>query len=99
MIFNLSNHKLIGRFCNKSKYYNKGILFNIIINEFINEYKNNYKSRKIKKLEHNEINILLDIKKDDINKAIYFLDKENKNKKLDELNKESTELYINNKQN
>ena len=99
MIFNLSNHKLIGIFFNKSKYYNKGILFNIIINEFINEYKNNYKSRKIKKLEHNEINILLDIKKDDINKAIYFLDKENKNKKLDELNKESTELYINNKQN
>ena len=98
LIFNLSNHKLIGIFCNKFKYYNKGILFSNIINEFIKEYKKKYNNRKIEKSRQNEINILMSINYDDIDKEIFFLDKENNNKNLDVLNKESTELYINNKQ-
>ena len=86
-IFNLSNNKIIGIHDNKSKYYNKGIFFKYI--ELINNY--------------NEIDIKIDIKKEDIKNKIYFLDnykkKENqlKEEHLKELNNENTKLYINNK--
>lgn len=83
-IFNLSNNKLIGIFKNKLNCYSKGIIFKFIINEFINRYKNSF----------HEIDIMVNIDKDDINKKIYFLsknfDKENNITKL------NAELYKNN---
>ena len=83
-IFNLSNNKIIGIHVNKSKYYNKGIFFKYI--ELINKYKN-------------EIDIIIDIKKELIDKKIYFLNNYNENEEdhLKELNKNNTKLYINNK--
>ena len=88
-IFNISDNKLIGIHIKNYKYYFKGILFNFIINEFIEEIKT------ICKYECNEIDILMKINKNDINKNIYFLDKENKNSSFDELNNNKIELYIN----
>jgi len=94
LIFNLSNNKLIGKYENNSEY--NGFLFNILIKEFINDYKNNDKNRKTNKNKWNEINILMNISKNDINNNIYFLDKENKNIKFEELSKnKNIELYIN----
>ena len=84
LIFNLNNNKLIG--INKDKtegYYNKGICFNNIIKRIKNY--NNY----------NEINILVDIKKENLNKKVYYIN-DNGND-LKELNNYNTELYINNK--
>ena len=78
-IFNLSNNKIIGIHINKSKYYNKGIFFKYI--ELINNYKN-------------EIDIIIDVKKEHIKNKIFFLGEENN---LKELNKNNTELYINDK--
>ena len=91
-IFNLSNNKLIGIHKNKSKYYNKGIYFKSIINK--NIYYNS------------EVEILIKIERNDINKEIYFLDnyeyKDNEgithyHDNLKEINKLNTELYINDK--
>ena len=56
-IFNLSNNKIIRIHLNKSKYYNKGIFFKYI--ELINKYKN-------------EIDIIIDVKKEYINNELYF---------------------------
>ena len=96
LIFNLSNNKLIGISRNNGKYNNKKLLFNNIINQFLYEYKNNkYKIEKIRKYVWNEIEILISIYKDDINKKIYFLDKENNNG-IKDLNDKNTVLYINN---
>ena len=93
-IFNLSNNKLIGIYNSYSKYYNKGIFFNFIIKEFISQ------KRKLRrnKMKSNEIKILINIDKKDINRQIYFLDKGNINTNLKELNELNSELYINNKQ-
>ena len=94
-IFNLSNNKLIGIHKYISNYYNRGIFLRYLIDKFIEKYK------KI-----NEINLVINIKKDEINKKIYFLDNNNYNKNnlfsshhnhLKELNEFNTELYINNK--
>ena len=89
LIFNLSNNKILGIGGINIKYYNKGRLtFKFILNEFINK---------------DEINILIDIQREEINKDIYFLDNflEEKlffnNNHLKELNEINTELYINNK--
>ena len=60
-IFNLSNNKLIGIHKNISNYYNRGIFLRYLINGFINIYKRS-----------NEINLLINIKKDEINEKIYF---------------------------
>ena len=95
-IFNLSNNKIIGIYNRQSKYYKKGIFLKFIINEFI---KCNYD----KNME-NEIDILINIEKDDINKKIYFLDNyyydfksfEKKYNNLIQLNKLNSELFINN---
>ena len=89
-IFNFANNKLIGIHIKNSKYYYKGLLFNFIIKEFIEEIK------RTSKYEWNEIDILIKTNKNNINKDIYFLDKENQNNTLNELNKNKTELYINN---
>ena len=91
LIFNLANNKLIGLYDNNSNYRNKVILFDIIINEFINEYK----TTKIENYRLNEIDILIKINKNKLYKEIYFLDKQSKNKTLEELNDKNTELYIN----
>ena len=82
LIFNLNNNKLIGIHKNKNKYYNKGICFNNIFKLIKNYIHYN-----------NEINILVDIKKEDINKKIYFIN-DDKND-LKKLNENNTELYIN----
>ena len=82
LIFNLNNNKLIGIHKNKTKYYNKGICFNNIKIRIKNY--NNY---------NNEIRILINIKKQDINKKIYFID--NNNNDLKKLNENNTELLLN----
>ena len=100
-IFNLSTNKLIGIYQNSSKYFVKGFFLASIINGFkkiINMHKNI--------LNINEIDILIKIYKEDINKKIYFLNEdytEYKDKNLienynhDKFNVLNTELYINNK--
>ena len=84
LIFNLNNNKLIGIHKNNKYYYNKGINFRRIIQQ-IKNYLNSI----------NEIDILIDIKKGDINKEIYFLNDNNNDTK--KLNDKNTELYINDK--
>ena len=83
LIFNLNNNKLIGINKDKTNFYNKGICFNNLIKEIKNY--NNY----------NEINILVEIKKENINKKVYFIN-DNGND-LNKFNDYNTELYINNK--
>ena len=103
-IFNSSNNKLIGINKNKCKCLNKGIFLKNHINEFIEIYSNTrIKYRYINNI--NQINILLNIEKEDINKKIYFLDNEyehnsfiiNDHDSLKDLNEFNTELYINEK--
>ena len=89
-IFKLSNNKLVG-----FQFSNKGIFIKYIINKFIYNKKYRYKYE-------NEINIIVKVEKDDINKNIYFLDsykaRDIKNEHLKELSKYNTKLYINNKE-
>ena len=100
-VFNLSNNKLIGIAKENSKYFTNGYFFKFIINEFINEYKiSKYSSNDN---AWNEIDILVYIEENDINKEIYFLDNDeifnkgnNIHNNLKELNELNTELYINN---
>ena len=66
-----------------------------MINTFINRYKNNLKI-------NNEINVLIRVDKEDINREIYFLDNNGvffniNNNDLHKLNKFNTEIYINDK--
>ena len=89
LIFNLVNNKLIGFHDSKSNDKHKEILFKYTISEFINRYKINLKRIL------NEIDILIKIDKEDVNKKIYFLDNYHDN--LKELNELNTELYINGK--
>ena len=89
-IFNSTNNKLIGIYNNRSKYFIKGMFLKMIINKFnkiIRMHKNILENK-------NEIDILIKIHKEDINKEIYFLNNKfiDNNKFLNELN---TELYIN----
>ena len=89
LIFNLSNNKLIGIYTRKSKYYNEGIFFKFIINEFIKNYKYYF----------NEIDIIINVEKDNINKNIYFLNNnhDREDNIINLLNKLNTEIYINDK--
>ena len=106
-IFNLNNNKLIGIYINnsyQSKQFIKGIFLKNVINEFnelINLHKNIFEVK-------NEINILIKVFKEDINRKIYFLNKEymkykennlieNNDNNLEYLNELNTELYINEK--
>ena len=94
-IIKLSNNKIIGihKESEINYNYNRGTLLKYPINEYLN--KNNL----IKK--NNEIKLTIKIEKEDIKKNIYFLDntnlffedKYNHLKELDDLN---TELFINN---
>ena len=103
-IFNLKNNKIIGIYMNNSKYFIKGLYFKLIIDRFnkiINMHKNIFNVK-------NEIDILIKIYKEDINRKIYFLNnidrehiedryltKSYSNDKFSRLNEENTELYIN----
>ena len=89
-IFNLSNNKIIGIYNKKSIYYNKGILLKFMVNEFIKESKY-FKDDKNNKISPNEIDILINVEKDDINKEIYFLDNYYTSKSFEN----EHELYIN----
>jgi len=104
-VFSLSKNKLIGIYKESSNYYNKGIILKFIINEFLQEYNKSLIASKNEDNCINEINILVNIETEDINKNIYFLDNyksetENEEKhlhnNLNELNESNTELYINN---
>ena len=106
-IFNLSNNKLIGLYETKSDYFIKGIFLKFIINELIKEIKYgfNYELKYNNNIK-NEINILINVEKDYINKKIYILDnyeyKDNNgiihiHDNLKELNEFNTELYIDKK--
>ena len=97
-IFNLSNNKLIGIHNNNdNKHFKKGINLKRNINEFIKrvKYPNNIQYKyEYNYYNINEIDILIKIKKEDINKEIYFVKHNNNN--LKELNELNTELNINN---
>ena len=79
-IFNLSNNKIIAIYETKYLYYNKGILLNNIIKNFFEEDKN-------------EISLLINIDKYEVNKNKKFINTRGNLKEINELN---TELYINN---
>ena len=85
-IFNLKNNKLIGIY-NTSKYFIKGTSLKIIIDKL---FKITTKNKHIFR-DENVIDIYIKVFKEDINKEIYFL---NKNFK-ESLNRINTELYIN----
>ena len=82
-ILGLSNKKIIGIHKEgiSNHNFNRGTLLKYPINEYLNKM--------------NEIKLEVKIKKEDINKDIYFLD--NKYDSLEELNELNTELLINNK--
>ena len=105
-IFNLSNNKLIGIYNYDDKLKYDGIFMKYIIKEFLEEYK--YKKYYLEYNNRsfiNEINILINAEKEDINKEIYFLNGESEekqdskyiNENIKQLNDMNTELYINNK--
>ena len=104
-IFNLSTNQLIGIYTKNSKYYSTGIYFKYIIKQF-KYYVHHLTKFKINNNKYkNEINIKININKEDIGKNIYFLDNKYKDKdliysshdNLKELNELNTELYINEK--
>ena len=105
-IFNLANNKLIGVYKKFSRYFNEGIFFKFIINEFTKEYRKSRTETKFKKNvdSFNEINILINVGKEEVGKNIYFLDnykykdeKGDTHNNLIELNESNTELFIDNK--
>ena len=67
-IFNLKNNKLIGIY-NTSKYFIKGIFLKIIIDKFNKIIRMNKNIFEVK----NEIDILIKIYKEDINKKIKWI--------------------------
>ena len=99
-IINILNNEIIGIHKEglKKREINRGTLLKYPIKDFINNIK-------LKNNNINEIEIEMKVKKEEINKDIYFLDNtdyedENKIKhyhdNLKELNEFNTELYINN---
>ena len=102
-ILNISNNKIIG--LHKEGVHgiykiNKGTFLKFPINDFIDKYL------KDKSIKNNEVKILLNIEKEDINKNIYFLDNvdytqyqsniKHFHDNLKELNDFNVYLYINN---
>ena len=90
-IFNLSNKKIIGIHAYRlnDNNYNKGKLFLKDIVETIFE--------ELNQMKKNEITLLINIDKKDINKKIFFLDNyDNDHNNLKELNEFNTDLYIDN---
>ena len=104
-IFNLNSFKVIAIHCgyidNKNNKYNIGELIKIPIIDYYQKFNLKY-NNKIKEIKEekkiNEINIKLEILKDDINKIIYFLDNTKKHDNLKELNENNVKLYINEKE-
>ena len=105
-ISNLENNKLIGICKNKTNCQNEGFFLKFIIDELIKEYK--YKKNELKYNNHNlsnEIDISINIEKEDIGKKIYFLkdefiDEQGEkyiNKEINQLNEINTKILINNK--
>ena len=95
-IFNLSNNKLIGVSKEKSHLYNSGLFFGFVIKEFINEY--NISKHDINNNYCNEIDIIVNVEKCEINKEIFFIyNSLHKDEYKNELNELNTELYINDK--
>ena len=104
LIFNLNNKLIgIGGYNYRHELNNIGIYFNEIINDFINQYRYN-RSNSYKNFRF-EINLSIEINKEDINHKIYFLEnykyQDNKNIKhfgenLKALNELIEEFYINN---
>ena len=104
LIFNLNNKLIgIGGYNYRQELNNIGIYFNEIINDFINQYRYN-RSNSYKNFRF-EINLSIEINKEDINHKIYFLDnykyQDKKNikhfgEKLKALNELIEEFYINN---
>ena len=101
-IFDLKNNKLIGIYKKSSKYYIKGYSFDIIIKKFIKIFLRHKNTIEVM----NEIDLLLKIYKEDVNKNIYFLNHINMDNQstdninsnnLNGLNELNTELYINGK--
>ena len=72
LIFNLSTNKIIGIYTKPSKIYNKGIFLKFIVDEFIKEYQYSKHDKNNKNI-NDEIDILINVEKKDINKEIYFL--------------------------
>ena len=91
-VLSLYNNKVLGLFNADYRKKNQGIFLKNIIKEFINEYIKTMKRLKSNKIIKNEIKIYFDIKQNDINENIYFLDKYNNMK---ELNIFKTEIYLN----
>ena len=103
-ILNSMNNKLIGIHKESMKNYNfnRGTLLSFPINEFLKKY-NIYKDNTlISKAEENytnyndksnEINLTLKIEKKDINKNIYFLNRDNDKYNIEEEYKKSIEYY------
>ena len=113
-ILNILNNKLIGihKESIKNKNYNRGTLLKYPINEYLQKYFN--KENRILLTEENnndeinEIKLALKIEKKDINKNIYFLNRDNDKYNIEEgykdsikyynqLLNESMEVYIDNK--
>ena len=77
--------------------YNKIIGFLYKFNIPKNFFNLDEKSKTI--LHRNKIKIEIEIKKDDINQDIYFLDNTELHDKLNKLNENNTELFVNDKKN
>ena len=91
LLFNFDSNKLIGIQNKGFNYSNKGLFIKYIIDKFIQNYKH-------KNNNNNEISMIVNINKDDINKDIYFLDNYkdiSEKEHLYELNELNTKLYIN----
>ena len=106
-IFNLNSFKVIAfhRGCinNKNNIFNIGELIKKPIIDYYQKCNLNHNINEIKEIKEekriNEINIILEISKKDINKIIYFLDNTYNHDKLKELNENNVKLYINKKEN
>ena len=99
LIFNLSTYKLIGLNGYKSKYYDIWIFLKLIIDEFIKKYKyiNIFKKKYKYNQSRNEINILIKIGQEDINKKIYFLSNKFNDEYIRDSNELKPDIYINKK--
>ena len=97
LIFNLFNNKLIGIHNQKiSKNVNKGLFFHLLIDKFIIKYKHNF-------FYNNEIDIIIKVSQNEVNKKINFLDnygnKNNAYESHENIKKLllNSDLFINNK--
>ena len=96
-ILNLSNNKVIGihKESSKTKNFNRGTLIRYPIEEYLKKHFPNLIIEPDLKNhnKNNEINLTLKIESKDINKNIYFLNKDNDKFNKEEEYKESIEYY------